>query len=100
MIQFVKNFAQVVRQSDLTDLPKNTLSAGDDGTVSRVLQLVFGIAGAVALVIITVAAFQYVVSQGEPQATAKAKNTILNAIIGLVVTALAFTIVTFVLDNI
>lgn len=91
----IRHIAQVVR-SDVQGLPK--VDAGS-GTVDSVLKLVFGIAGAVALVVLTVAAFQYVVSQGDPQSTAKAKNTILYAIIGLVVTALAFTIVTFVLDN-
>lgn len=100
MIQYMKFLAQVVQQSDLEGLPMNTLSQGADGTVTKVLQLVFGIAGAVAVLVITVAAFQYVVSQGDPQATAKAKNTILYAIIGLIVCALAFTIVTFVIDNI
>lgn len=91
----MKLLAQVV-ENDVQGLPK--LNPGS-GTVTSVMQLVFGVAGAVALVIITVAAFQYVVSQGDPQSTAKAKNTILYAIIGLVVTALAFTVVTFVLDN-
>lgn len=66
-------------------------------TIPNVLQVVFGFAGGIALLIITIAGLQYVLSQGNPQSTAKAKDTILYALVGLVVCALAFSIVTFVL---
>ena len=62
--------------------------------------LVFGIMGAVALLVITIAGFKYVLSQGNPQETAKAKNTILYALIGLVVAILAFNIVKFVVGRV
>ena len=54
-------------------------------TIQPALQLVFGLAGGIALLVITVAGFQYVISQGNPQSTAKAKDTILYDPIGLVV---------------
>lgn len=64
--------------------------------VDSILKLVFGVAGGVALLIITIAGFKYVLSQGNPQETAKAKNTILYALIGLVICLTAFAIVSFV----
>ena len=68
--------------------------------IDNILQLVFGFAGGVAVLIITIAAFQYVTSQGDPQSTAKAKNAIMYALIGLVICILGFSIVTFVLGRI
>ncbi len=55
------------------------------------------IVGVAAIIMIIVGGFKYVTSQGEGANTAAAKNTILYAIIGLIVVALAQIIVTFVL---
>jgi uncharacterized membrane protein YidH (DUF202 family) len=68
-------------------------------TVDRTLSLAFGVAGGIALLIVTIAGFKYVLSQGNPQETAKAKDAIMYALIGLVVIIIAFTIVTFVVDR-
>lgn len=68
--------------------------------ITTILHLVFGIAAAVAFLIITFAGFQYVISQGDPQKTAKAKNTILYAVIGLVVAISGFAIVSFVIGQV
>jgi hypothetical protein len=68
--------------------------------IANVLRIVFGVAGGVALLIVTIAGFKYVLSQGNPQETAKAKNTILYALIGLVVCIAALGIVTFVIGEV
>lgn len=72
---------------------------GASGSVSKVLNLVLGLAGGVALLVIVVAGFRFVTSQGNPDATAKSRNTIIYALIGLVVCTLAYSIVTFVLER-
>ena len=93
----IRLLAQVdVNESEL-NIPPSTLS---ENTVMNALQLLFGVAGGIALIIVTVAGFKYVVSQGNPQETAKAKNTILYALIGLAICVLSFTIVTFVINEI
>jgi hypothetical protein len=69
--------------------------AADQGAVNTIMQVVFSIAGAICLLIITLAGFKYVISRGEPQAVAKAKNTIIYAVIGLAITILAYAIVSF-----
>lgn len=55
--------------------------------------------GFAAIVMIIVGGFKYITSQGESANTAGAKNTILYAIVGLVVVALAQVIVVFVLKK-
>lgn len=70
-----------------------------DTTIKTVLEAVFMVAGGVAVLIITVAGLFYVISLGNPQATNKAKNTILYALIGLGVCIFAFTIVRYVIGQ-
>jgi amino acid transporter len=51
--------------------------------------------GALAVVFIIVGGIQYITSSGDPAQVKNAKNTILYAIIGLVVAAAAYAIVSF-----
>ncbi len=98
MLHSLIKFAEVqIQQSEIKNLPTTPL--GSD-TFQRVLQLVFGIAGGIAIIVITVAGFQYVLSLGNAQSAAKAKNAIIYALIGLVVCIFAFSIVTFVLGEV
>lgn len=57
--------------------------------------LLFAI-GAVAVVMIIVGGFKYTVSNGDQSAVTSAKNTILYAVVGLVIAILAFAVVEFV----
>lgn len=66
---------------------------------ARGLQIAFGIAGGIAFIIVVYGGLKYVLSQGNPQETNKAKNTIIDAMIGLAVIVTAFGIVTFVVEN-
>ena len=84
--------AQVAVDQSQVGIPQGQLT---DVSVRNAMRLAFGVAGGIALLIITIAGFKYVLSQGNPQETAKAKNTILYALVGLVVTAMAYGIVTF-----
>lgn len=83
-------------ENDL-DIPKQTVN---NGTFTTVLQLVFGLAGGVALIVLMLAALKYVISRGDPAAVAKAKNTIIYALIGLAIAAAAFSIVAFVVKSV
>ena len=87
--------AQAIKSSDL-NLPKTDIT---DGTFASVWRLVFGIAGAVALLSITYGALKYVMSQGDSSQLAKAKDTILYSVVGLVICLAAIAIVTFVLGR-
>lgn len=71
----------------------------DHAAWTAMLNFVFGVVGALCLLMITIGAFRYVISRGEPQEIAKAKNTILYAAIGLVVSVSAIAIVSFVVTQ-
>jgi hypothetical protein len=54
------------------------------------------IAGLVAIAYVVFGAVKYVVSQGEPDKTAEAKGTIINALAGLIIASLAVAMVSFI----
>lgn len=78
-------------------VPNNPLGVAN---LQSALQLVFGLAGAIAFIIVVLGGLKYVLSQGNPQETAKAKDTIMYALIGLVICLVAFTIVRFVIREV
>jgi lysylphosphatidylglycerol synthetase-like protein (DUF2156 family) len=65
--------------------------------ITDVVNIISALVGAVAVIMIIFAGFRYVTSGGRDDAVKGAKNTILYAIIGLVIVALAQIIVHFVL---
>lgn len=73
--------------------------AANSSTVQTVLQLVFGIVAALTVIYIIVAALKFITAQGNPQEAAKARQTIVYAVIGLVVALSAEAIVTFTLNK-
>jgi hypothetical protein len=70
------------------------------GKLQVILNTVLGITGAIAVLIIVLAGFRYIVSQGNPNEISTAKNAILYSLIGLVVIMFAFAIVNFVLQGV
>jgi len=70
-----------------------------NGMISTILNVVFGVVGIVAVIMIIIGGVNYTMSQGDSQKIQKAKNTIMYGIIGLVVVLLAFAIVNFVLNG-
>jgi hypothetical protein len=61
-----------------------------------VLQIAFIAAGGVSTIFVAIGGLKYVLSGGNPQETAKAKETVLYALIGLIISALALVIVVVV----
>ena len=70
---------------------------GDNGVFRRITDVVLYIVGAVAVVMLIIGGVKYVVSGGDAKKVTDAKNTILYAIIGLVIVFFAYAIVHFVL---
>lgn len=68
-------------------------------TIKNILNILSVIVGVVAVIMIIISGFRYVVSSGKQENVAGAKNTILYAIIGLIIVALAQIIVHFVLKE-
>lgn len=69
-------------------------------TILNIIKVVLGVLGLVAVVMIILGGVQYTTSAGDMVKVTKAKNTILFAVVGLIISLLAFAIVNFVLDNI
>lgn len=80
-----------------TCLPQPVATAG---TLQTVLSIVFGITASIALLIIVIAGFRYIVAAGDPNSVSQAKKAILYAVIGLLVSLAALSIVTFAIKGI
>lgn len=79
--------------------PCTEQQAGLQGTVTTVVNVLSVVVGIVAVIMIIVGGFRYVTSGGKQESVTAAKNTILYAVIGLVIVALAQVIVRFVLTR-
>lgn len=71
----------------------------DSNTIQTISNLVFGLLGGISVLIIVIAGLRFVINQGNPQEVTKARNTIIYALLGLVVALSAWTIVSFVLGK-
>lgn len=76
-------------------------AAANDATfVASLFNTAFLWAGIVCAIVIVMGGIAYVTSTGEPQKVSMAKNTIMNAAIGLIITLLAAAIVNLVVNAI
>lgn len=68
------------------------------GTIRRVIQIFIFIVGAVAVLMIVIGGLRYTLSAGDEKSAAAGKNTLIFAVVGLIITFAAYAIVNFVLD--
>lgn len=68
--------------------------------IPKILEGVIGISALIAVIFVIVGGVQYMSSAGDTSKTEKAKKTILYACIGLIVCALSFAIVQFVVKSV
>ena len=71
-----------------------------DKTIINILNGIIAAVGLVALVFIVIGGINYTTSAGDAQKVKKAKDTILYACIGLIICALSYAIVNFVIIDI
>ena len=71
---------------------------GDNGVFKQVTNTILYIVGIIAVIMLIIGGIRYVTSGGDAKKVTDAKNTVLYAIIGLVVAFLAFAIVNFVIS--
>lgn len=69
-----------------------------EGGITSLVNVMLFILGAIAVIVIIIAGIMFTVSAGDPARAKKAKDSILYAVIGLVVALLAYAIVNFVVD--
>ena len=100
-------------KSSLTDginsATGDTSACGDTGSsgtggiqtiAQKIVNLLSLIVGIVAVIMIIVGGFRYIASGGASDKVSGAKNTLIYAIVGLIIVALAQFIVRFVLGNV
>jgi cytochrome bd-type quinol oxidase subunit 2 len=76
----------------------NTLF-GANGIFNKVVNILLFLVGAVSVIMLIVGGFRYVISAGDQNAVTAAKNTILYAIIGLIIAFIAFGAVNFLTSS-
>jgi len=86
-------------QADPSSLVCQDNKNNDFGSIIKtVINTLLFLVGAIAVIMVIVGGVMYTTSGGDSGAVTKAKNTIIGAVIGLVVAFLAFAIVNWVID--
>lgn len=88
-------FAQLLNKKDV-NIPQ---PAATPDTITHVLNVIFVVMGALALLMLVIAGFRYTISQGDATSVANSKRMIIYTIVGLIVISLAATIVNFVIGK-
>lgn len=70
---------------------------GPNSLWTKIINTLIFVIGAIAVVMIVIGGFRYTISGGDSSAVNGAKNTILYAVIGLIIALLSYGIVNFVL---
>lgn len=77
-----------------------SLFGGENGIFNRITTALLFLVGAISVIMLIIGGIRYVVSAGDQNAVTGAKNTILYAIVGIIVSFLAFAAVQFVTTQI
>lgn len=82
----------------------NTNICGNGGTklftiIKSVINVLLYAAGIIAVIMIIIGGINYTLSAGDNAKVASAKNTVLYAVVGLIVASLAYAVVNFVVAN-
>ncbi len=68
--------------------------------LSQIFTWVIAIAGIIAFVFLIIGGFEYLTAGGDPDKAGKGRTTITNAIIGLIIVAISFLLISFLATNI
>lgn len=77
-----------------------TTNDGQTPVFKTIVNVLLYIIGAVSVIMLVIGGIRYTISQGDSSAVTAAKNTILYAVIGIVVAILAYAIVNFVITGV
>lgn len=77
-------------------VPSN-FANGDGSIVRRIINIMLYAVGVISVIMLIFGGFRYVISGGQKEAVTSAKNTILYAIVGLLVAIFAYAIIKFVI---
>lgn len=84
--------------------PSGSCDGSSESTINSLIATIINLlsiaVGVISVIMVIVGGFKYVASNGDQAGVTSAKNTIMYAVVGLVVVALAQVIVNFVLSEI
>jgi hypothetical protein len=69
-------------------------------TIATIINLLSVFGGALAVIMLIIGGFRYITSSGSPEGTKSARNTIVYALVGLVIIAVAQIVVHFVINGV
>lgn len=92
--------ASVCKDGKKTQTQEDNSIYGPNGIITKVANILALVVGVAAVIIIIVAGIQYMLSTGDATKVNNSKNTIIYAVVGLVVVVIARTIVVFVIGKI
>jgi hypothetical protein len=72
---------------------------GSNGIFKTITNVLLFVIGAISVIMLIIGGIRYVVSGGDAGAVTSAKNTILYAVVGIVVAILAYALVNFVITS-
>ena len=73
---------------------------GDNGVFNRLTSTILLIVGFISVIMLVYGGLRYILSGGDSKKVTDAKNTVLYAIIGLIISLLSYAIVKFVLNSV
>jgi len=82
------------------DKKGKTPITGSNGILYRITQIVAILSGFAAVIMTVIAGIKYITSRGESSNVAAAKNTLVGVVAGLIIVAIAASIITFVIGRV
>jgi len=82
-----------------TTKPQGNPIAGPDGILIKITNIIAFIAGIAVVIMLIIGGLRYVLADGESNDVASAKNTIIYALVGIFVIAVARTLIVFVVSR-
>lgn len=73
---------------------------GSGGLLIDIVNIISFVAGAAAVIVIVVSGIKFIISRGEPGNVTTARNTLINALIGLAVILLGRALIIFVITRV
>jgi hypothetical protein len=97
MMDWLPHVIAAISSIDPGELPH---TPANEQRLELIKNIVYGIVGAIALLIITVSGLHYMTSAGDPEKAARAKNGIVFSLAGVAIALAATAIISFVIDKI
>lgn len=91
--------ATLCQDNAKTQTPADNSVFGSNGILTKAISLVTMLVGVASVIMIIIGGFKYITSSGDSANITSAKNTILYAVIGLVVALVAQSLIVFVIKG-